>query len=106
MLIPNATAGMIIGKGGEHIRAIKESTGAFVQLSRKNELPERCIIVSGKCDVGRNPRPPLGLLFSNLVTLLRLTCWLPKVIFFLKSFPELTFLNIFINRQIGQIFEQ
>lgn len=47
MLIPNATAGMIIGKGGEHIRSIKESTGAFVQLSRKNELPERCIIVSG-----------------------------------------------------------
>lgn len=47
MLIPNATAGMIIGKGGEHIRAIKEKTGAYVQLSRKNELPERCITVSG-----------------------------------------------------------
>ncbi|XKL62169.1 hypothetical protein PGB90_002002 [Kerria lacca] len=50
MLIPNATAGMIIGKGGEHIRAIKEKTGAYVQLSRKNELPERCITVSGTKD--------------------------------------------------------
>lgn len=47
MLIPNATAGMIIGKGGEHIRSIKEKTGAFVQLSRLNDLPERIITVSG-----------------------------------------------------------
>ena len=63
MLIPNATAGMIIGKGGEHIRAIKENTGAFVQLSRKNELPERCIIISGMRDVDKTSRNFRRLVF-------------------------------------------
>lgn len=65
MLIPNATAGMVIGKGGEHIRSIKETTGAFVQLSRKNELPERCIIVSGNSNKSSD--------FQKLVQIVSLT---------------------------------
>ncbi len=67
ILIPNATAGMIIGKGGEHIRAIKEKTGAFVQLSRKNELPERCITVSGEYGTLIRPRGWLEEPFQTLL---------------------------------------
>ena len=49
--MPNTTAGMIIGKGGNHIRQIKEETGAYVQISQKSKetnLPERCVTVAGK----------------------------------------------------------
>ncbi|XP_065219300.1 RNA-binding protein Pasilla isoform X2 [Planococcus citri] len=50
ILVPNTTAGMIIGKGGSYIKQIKEQTGAYIQLSQKPKdvsLPERCITVSG-----------------------------------------------------------
>lgn len=52
ILVPNTTAGMIIGKGGSYIKQIKEQTGAYIQLSQKPKdvsLPERCITVSGNC---------------------------------------------------------
>ncbi len=35
LLIPNSTAGMIIGKGGSFIRQIKEESGAFIQVRSK-----------------------------------------------------------------------
>ena len=35
VLIPNSTAGMIIGKAGSYIKAIKDGSGAFIQLSQK-----------------------------------------------------------------------
>ncbi|BFZ11626.1 hypothetical protein BsWGS_14667 [Bradybaena similaris] len=50
VLIPNSTAGMIIGKGGSYIKQIKEESGAYVQISQKakeTNLPERCITVAG-----------------------------------------------------------
>ncbi|XP_013393521.1 RNA-binding protein Nova-1-like [Lingula anatina] len=53
ILVPNSTAGMIIGKGGVYIRQIKEESGAYVQISQKSKemnLPERCITVAGEAD--------------------------------------------------------
>lgn len=48
VLVPNSTAGMIIGKGGCFVRQLQEASGAYVQLSQKaKELQERCITVSG-----------------------------------------------------------
>ncbi len=51
ILVPNSTAGMIIGKGGAYIRQIKEESGAYVQISQKSKdmnLPERCVTIAGK----------------------------------------------------------
>jgi len=49
ILVPNSTAGMIIGKGGTYIKQIKEESGAYVQISQKDKdksLVERCITVN------------------------------------------------------------
>lgn len=51
ILVPNTTAGMIIGKGGSYIKQLKEESGAYVQISQKakdQSLQERCITVMGK----------------------------------------------------------
>lgn len=51
ILVPNSTAGMIIGKGGNYIKQIKEQSGSYVQISQKAKevsLQERCITVVGK----------------------------------------------------------
>jgi RNA-binding protein Nova len=51
IIVPNTTAGLIIGKGGATIRHIMESSGAKVQLSQKPEqinLQERVITVTGE----------------------------------------------------------
>lgn len=51
ILVPNSTAGMIIGKGGSYIKQIKEESGSYVQISQKAKdvsLQERCITVIGK----------------------------------------------------------
>lgn len=51
ILVPNSTAGMIIGKAGNYIKQIKESSGSYVQISQKAKdvsLQERCITVIGK----------------------------------------------------------
>ncbi|CAH0391668.1 unnamed protein product [Bemisia tabaci] len=56
VLVPNSTAGMIIGKGGAYIKLIKEETGAYVQLSQKAKegtLQERCITISGEIDANK-----------------------------------------------------
>lgn len=54
ILVPNSTAGMIIGKAGSYIKQIKEASGSYVQISQKAKdvsLQERCITVIGKrCD--------------------------------------------------------
>lgn len=50
ILVPNTTAGRIIGKGGQYIEHIKEESGAYVQISQKSretKLPERCVTVAG-----------------------------------------------------------
>lgn len=51
ILVPNSTAGMIIGKAGSFIKHIKEESGAYVQISQKSldhALAERCITVIGE----------------------------------------------------------
>ncbi|VDD82927.1 unnamed protein product [Mesocestoides corti] len=56
ILVPNSTAGMIIGKGGSFIKEIKNKTGAFIQVSQKSRemsLAERCITVGGELNQTR-----------------------------------------------------
>ncbi|KAF0296278.1 RNA-binding protein Nova-1 [Amphibalanus amphitrite] len=56
ILVPNSTAGMVIGKGGNYIKQIKEETGAYVQISQKAKdqtLAERCITVIGEREVSQ-----------------------------------------------------
>lgn len=51
VIVPNSTAGMIIGKGGNFIKHLKESSGSFIQLSQKardTTLPERVVTVIGE----------------------------------------------------------
>ncbi|KAG5449736.1 RNA-binding protein Nova-1 [Clonorchis sinensis] len=51
ILVPNSTAGIIIGKGGSFIKEVKESTGVFIQVSQKSKelnLAERCVTVAGE----------------------------------------------------------
>ncbi|XP_073994185.1 RNA-binding protein Nova-1-like protein passilla [Rhodnius prolixus] len=53
ILVPNTTAGMIIGKGGSYIKQLKEESGAYVQISQKakdQSLQERCITVMGETE--------------------------------------------------------
>ena len=53
VIVPNSTAGMIIGKGGCTIQLIKEQSGSFIQLSQKptdTTLPERVVTVIGEDD--------------------------------------------------------
>ena len=41
-------AGSIIGKGGCHIKQIKDESGAFVQITpRQNDFYERILIIEG-----------------------------------------------------------
>jgi len=57
ILVPNSTAGMVIGKGGNYIRQIKEETCAYVQISQKAKdqtLAERCITVIGDREVSQS----------------------------------------------------
>lgn len=54
ILVPNSTAGMIIGKAGNYIKQIKEASGSYVQISQKAKdasLQERCITVIGESKV-------------------------------------------------------
>ncbi|OON21409.1 KH domain protein, partial [Opisthorchis viverrini] len=56
ILVPNSTAGVIIGKSGSFIKKIKEMSGAFVQISQRPKglkLMERCIIITGDMDERR-----------------------------------------------------
>lgn len=53
ILVPNSTAGMIIGKAGAYIKQIKEESGSYVQISQKPkdiQLQERCITIIGERD--------------------------------------------------------
>jgi len=50
VIVPNSTAGMIIGKGGSFIKQLKDKSGAFIQISQKSKettLPERVVTIIG-----------------------------------------------------------
>ena len=55
VIVPNSTAGMIIGKGGAYVKEMKERSGAFVQLSQKQDikLPERVVTIVGEAHGNR-----------------------------------------------------
>ncbi|CAH8529449.1 unnamed protein product [Dicrocoelium dendriticum] len=51
ILVPNSTAGIIIGKGGSFIKEVKENSGVFIQVSQKAKelnLAERCVTIAGE----------------------------------------------------------
>ena len=51
IIVPNSTAGMIIGKGGTFIKQLKDESGAFIQISQKSKettLPERVVTIIGE----------------------------------------------------------
>ncbi|CAL8070372.1 unnamed protein product [Calicophoron daubneyi] len=53
ILVPNCTAGLVIGKVGSYVKEIKDRTGAFIQISQKSKeinLLERCITIAGEPD--------------------------------------------------------
>ncbi|KAG5442055.1 RNA-binding protein Nova-1 [Clonorchis sinensis] len=53
ILVPNCTAGLVIGKVGSYVKEIKDRTGAFIQISQKSKefnLMERCITIAGEPD--------------------------------------------------------
>jgi hypothetical protein len=52
IVVPNATAGLIIGQGGTRIKQIKDDTGAFLQVSQKTDskMSERVITIQGLND--------------------------------------------------------
>ncbi|XP_061173235.1 RNA-binding protein Pasilla-like isoform X9 [Saccostrea echinata] len=67
ILVPNSTAGMVIGKGGNYIKQIKEESGAYIQISQKSKetnLPERCITVAGEIE---NNRKAVELILQKIV---------------------------------------
>ncbi|CAG0886594.1 unnamed protein product [Darwinula stevensoni] len=67
ILVPNSTAGMIIGKGGSYIKQIKEETGAYVQISQKAKdttLLERCITVIGE---GETSEKACAMILTKIV---------------------------------------
>ncbi|KAI1295403.1 RNA-binding protein Nova-1 [Halotydeus destructor] len=67
ILVPNSTAGMIIGKGGSFIKQIKEDSGAYVQISQKSRdhaLAERCITVIGELE---NNKKACAMIISKIV---------------------------------------
>jgi len=55
IIVPNSTAGMIIGKGGAYVKEMKERSGAFVQLSQKQDikLPQRVVTIVGEAHGNR-----------------------------------------------------
>ncbi|KAM8854575.1 RNA-binding protein Nova-2 isoform 2-T2 [Neosynchiropus ocellatus] len=56
LIVPNSTAGLIIGKAGATVKAVMEQSGAWVQLSQKPEginLQERVVTISGEPEQNR-----------------------------------------------------
>nr|ABC86135.1 nova [Paracentrotus lividus] len=56
IVVPNSTAGLIIGKGGAMIKSIMEQSGSRVQISQKSDgitLSERVITISGEPENNR-----------------------------------------------------
>ena len=65
-IIPNSTAGMIIGKGGAFIKQLKDESGAFIQLSQKSKdtaLQERVVTVIGEPD---NNRKAMAMIIEKI----------------------------------------
>lgn len=80
LLVPNAAAGLIIGKGGEMIRTIMEESGCRIQISTNNEFPgvsERIVHCTGSLEsamkasamvVSKMQEDPSYSLYHNMTT--------------------------------------
>lgn len=69
ILVPNSTAGMIIGKAGNYIKQIKETSGSYVQISQKAKdlsLQERCITVIGESNLCNRVIPDFFINFQTV----------------------------------------
>ncbi|PVD25960.1 hypothetical protein C0Q70_13626 [Pomacea canaliculata] len=67
VLVPNSTAGMIIGKSGNYIKQIKEESGAYVQISQKSKetnLPERCVTIAGEMEANKKA---IDMILSKII---------------------------------------
>ncbi|CAF1163468.1 unnamed protein product [Rotaria sp. Silwood1] len=51
LIIPNATAGVIIGKGGSTIENIKQDTNASLTITPKSDMSERVMTITGEDDI-------------------------------------------------------
>jgi len=53
MILPNITAGLIIGKGGANIKSLKEESSAYIDLTGRDESPvngERILTIKGNTE--------------------------------------------------------
>ena len=48
LIIPNATAGVVIGKGGSTIESIKHTTNASLTIAPKCDMSERVMTITGR----------------------------------------------------------
>lgn len=54
ILVPNTTAGLLIGRAGSNIRQINQETGSKIVISQRVEgVPERLVIISSSADSSR-----------------------------------------------------
>ncbi|CAF4614413.1 unnamed protein product [Rotaria sp. Silwood2] len=51
LIIPNATAGVIIGKGGSTIENIKQDTNASLTITPKSDMSERVMTITGEDEI-------------------------------------------------------
>ncbi|CAF1322022.1 unnamed protein product [Rotaria magnacalcarata] len=51
LIIPNATAGVIIGKGGSTIETIKHDTNALLTITPKSDMQERVMTITGEDEI-------------------------------------------------------
>ncbi|KAI0980553.1 hypothetical protein GJ496_011024 [Pomphorhynchus laevis] len=54
LLVPNTTAGLLIGKGGTNVKQISQETGAKIIISQRVDgVPERLVVISSTSDNSR-----------------------------------------------------
>jgi malonyl CoA-acyl carrier protein transacylase len=47
MSIPSELGGLIIGKGGEHVRRVREESGTHIVIAPSTDNRERSVTISG-----------------------------------------------------------
>ena len=56
LFVPDAGVGRVIGKGGSHLRSVRERTGALVVVANESgEDGQRCITITGTAEQVRLP---------------------------------------------------
>lgn len=97
ILVPNSTAGMIIGKGGNYIKQIKEQSGSYVQISQKAKelsLQERCITVVGENVYIRTPKTQKKIYNNFDLILIIVPTWYLSIIVAPKFFGFIRYVSM------------